>query len=445
MSFRDLPLSAATLILAAAFAPALHCQNPPAKPTAYVLGQVHGMLRDAYDVVRKNYYDPTFHGVDLDARYKEFDAKINEVHSLGEGLALVSNFLHGLNDSHLYFEPPARPVVVDPGYTLEMVGLQCFVTHVRPGSDAEKKIHPGDEVLQLNGFNLLRRDFDSINQYFHALSPGLQEQLQVNIDNSPRDIIVQNAIHQRKRLLDLTTFNGNDYDDFIRGAENENELLASRIAELDGNVMVWKMPEFDFEPEVATLNTIFGKAQKHATLILDLRGNPGGRLDILQDVVGRFFDHGVKIADRTARKPEKPAVAKNWGTMYPGKVIVLVDSESASAAELFARVMQLEKRGIVMGDRTAGAVMQAISYPKDQGTDSKIVYGFSVTDANMIMTDGKSLEGVGVTPDVVALPTAADLAAGKDPVLAKAIEMAGGKATPEEAGKLFPYIWPKLQ
>jgi C-terminal processing protease CtpA/Prc len=40
--------------------------------------------------------------------------------------------------------------------------------------------------------------------------------------------------------------------------------------------------------------------------------------------------------------------------MYPDKIIVLIDSNSASAAELFARVMQIEHRGVVMGDRSAG-------------------------------------------------------------------------------------------
>jgi hypothetical protein len=59
------------------------------------------------------------------------------------------------------------------------------------------------------------------------------------------------------------------------------------------------------------------------------------------------------------------------------------------------------------------------------------------------MTDGKSLENVGVTPDKLMLPSAQALASGSDPVLAIAVELLGGRMGAAEAGKLFPMEWPK--
>jgi C-terminal processing protease CtpA/Prc len=125
-------------------------------------------------------------------------------------------------------------------------------------------------------------------------------------------------------------------------------------------------------------------------------------------------------------------------------LIVLVDAGCASGSELLARVVQLEHRGTVIGDKTAAKVMEAQFYRETQGSDAKIYYGFSVTEANLIMSDGQNLEKTGVTPDELLLPTAADLAAGRDPVLAHAAELGGVQLDPEAAGKLFPYEWQPL-
>ena len=166
-------------------------------------------------------------------------------------------------------------------------------------------------------------------------------------------------------------------------------------------------------------------------------------METLKILVGSLFDHDVKISDRVARDNSKPLVAKGNHHPFDGKVIVLIDSESASAAELMSRVVQLEKRGTVIGDRSSGSVMEAKHYSYVVGKIAVTAYGASITDANLIMADGKSLEHDGVTPDELMLPTAADLAHSRDPVLARAAEIAGVKLTPEEAWKLLPYDWPK--
>ena len=71
------------------------------------------------------------------------------------------------------------------------------------------------------------------------------------------------------------------------------------------------------------------------------------------------------------------------------------------------------------------------------------VYGDSITEADGKMSDGPSLEHRGVVPDYEILPTASDLANSRVPALAKAAQLLDVKLSPEEAGTLLPYEWPK--
>lgn len=158
----------------------------------------------------------------------------------------------------------------------------------------------------------------------------------------------------------------------------------------------------------------------------------------LGELTSNFFDEQVTIGTVKERKSVKRLVVESRGKKkYTGKLVVLIDSESASASEIFARVIQLEKRGIVVGDQSAGAVMEAQAFTYTHGIDSLVPYGVSITVADLIMKDGQRLEKVGVTPDEKVLPTAADLANKRDPVLARAAEILGFKMTPVEAGVIF--------
>jgi C-terminal processing protease CtpA/Prc len=191
------------------------------------------------------------------------------------------------------------------------------------------------------------------------------------------------------------------------------------------------------------VESLLKDVRKHKSFVIDLRGNPGGSVETLERLLGGFFDHDVTIGKRVGRKEMKPQVTKHQHEAFHGKVVVLVDSQSSSAAELFARVMQLEKRGVVVGDRSSGLVMEGKFYSYSLGADSRVFYGALITDADVVMADGKSLEHTGVTPDEIVLPAPADLLSGRDSALSRAIELAGASLSPEQAGKMFPYEWPK--
>ena len=429
---------AAALLLAAIPSGGLLSQQ---KMDGYDRDRARSILHDAYDNVKKHYYDPKFHGLDLDARFHQYDQKVAEASSISHAFGAIAAFLDGLNDSHTFFNPPPRPYRVDYGYRIQMYGSDCYVTRVRPGTDAEAKVHPGDQVLGYNKYDVNRGDFLKMSYYFNSLAPQRTSLLEIRDPNgSSRLLTIDAKVRELKKVLDLTGRDGGgDIWDMIREEENSDHVVRQRLVDA-GDVVVWKMPEFFVEDR--EVERIFSDARKHQTLILDLRGNPGGAVVTLDSMLGNIFDHDVKIADRLGRKEMKPEIAKTRGSdIFTGKLIVLVDSVSASAAELFPRVIQLEHRGTVLGDQTAGAVMEARRYSGSQGTDTKIFYGFSITEADLIMKDGKSLEHTGVTPDELVLPTAKDLASGSDPVLARAFELAGHKVDPVAAGKMFPFEW----
>lgn len=402
--------------------------------------KVRDMLRDVAKAMRKNYYDPSFHGVDMEARYKTAEERILKAEHLAQGFAAIFAALDPLNDSHTFFVPPTRPVRFDYGYQMQMVGDRCFVTAIRPKSDASEKLKLGDEVLEIEGYRPTRGTLGKMEQYYHQFSPRLAMHFKVrSAEGQERAAEVTAKVQERKLVTDLT--NDHDFRQYILELQTMGNLLRERYVEFSDAFMIWKMPQFNLSDD--GVDHMFGLARKHQTLILDLRGNPGGHVKTLETVVGEAFDHDVVIAKRVGRKPDlKPLEAKSRGShAFTGKLIVLIDSRSASAAELFARVVQLEKRGTVIGDLSSGSVMESQLYPMQQGLDSKILYGASITDADLVMTDGKSLEHNGVTPDETILPTAADLAAGRDPVLVRAAELAGVKLEPAQAGKMFPVEW----
>jgi len=402
------------------------------------MDEARQMLRDARDAVKKNYYDTKYHGVDVDATYQQFDERIKTAPSFNDAMRMVAAFLSSFKDSHLFFEPPMRPYKLDCGFRMQLFGNTAFVTRVRPGTDAELKVHVGDEIVNYDTYSVNRADFHDLSYTFNTLMPQPKTQLNLrDPDGNTREVMIDSKMKQGVKTLDFT--NDTDIEKYIRLLEDEDHVVRQRWVEM-GDIMIWKVPEFNMEDD--EVDHIFSVARKHKMLILDLRGDPGGYALTLERMVGNVFDHDVRIADRIGRKELKPAVAKTLGDRaFGGKIIVLVDSGSASASELFARVIQLEKRGVVLGDKSAGAVMEARGYGYKQGMDTIISYGFSVTEADMIMKDGASLEHVGVTPDEIILPTGRDLSTGRDPVMARAAELAGASIEPVQAGKLFPYEW----
>ncbi|MBA3241592.1 MAG: hypothetical protein H0T60_10250, partial [Acidobacteria bacterium] len=303
---------------------------------------------------------------------------------------------------------------------------------------AAQGLQPGDEVLTLDGFKPSRRNAWKMEYNYTRLRPQPGKRVVVRTPaGQERELALKAKVEKEPRQVNFEQII-NELND-----EREEEKRLPRYYELGEGaegVLVWKLRQFGLSE--SKVDDVMKKARARSGLILDLRGNSGGYETTLKRLLGYFFDREVTVGELKRRKESKPLKVKSRGDkIFKGRLVVLVDSESGSASELFARVIQLEKRGTVVGDRSAGAVMRARAYPGllgDVSSGNMVFYGVSVTDADIIMADGKSLEHVGVTPDELLLPRPSDLAARLDPVLARAVELAGGQLSPEKAGTLFP-------
>lgn len=394
----------------------------------------HIMLEVLKDDIKKNYYDENFRGMDLDKRFKEADEKIKIANSNGQIFAVIAQAMIDLNDSHTFFLPPSRSSKVIYGWQMQMIGDKCFITEVKPGSDADSKgIKPGDEVSAINGFAPTRENLWKLLYMYNVLKPQPGLKLEVTSpEGKTRQLDAMAKIVEGRLVTDLTgDDDGIGILDMIREREKESKEKAHHFYKI-GDVTVWKMPGFDLNEQ--GVKKAMKIINKNKALIVDLRGNPGGLVDMLQQLLGYFFEHDIKIGTYKHRKEDKPLEVKAAKKeRFTGKMVVLVDSKSASCSEVFSRVMQLEKRATVLGDTTSGAVMVSRRQSHKIGIDTIVLYGASVTVADLIMTDGKSLEHVGVTPDEVILPTGKDMAEKKDPVLAKALQVLGFADTLDKA------------
>ena len=391
------------------------------------------ILPDIEKDLRNRYYDPAFRGKDVAAIFARAGARIDAATAEGQISGILVQALLDLDDSHTFFIPPPLSFEVDYGFDLGIVGDRCYVVAVDPGSDAEGQgLRPGTAVLNVEGVTPNRENLWQIRYALDVARPRRELRIgTVAQDGTPGNRVVKARVTPPRRFQDV--------EDWIVSQAGRGRSRPARVAALGETVATLKLDSFDIEGKDVgeALASVRGKDG----LVLDLRDNPGGAVDALERLVGGLFDREVRIGEERGRKETRPLVARRApaSLAFRGKVVVLVNATSASASEVTARVVQLERRGAVIGDRTAGAVMLARRHGYTQGHRYRFLfYGLSITEADLVMSDGRSLEKEGVVPDEQVLPTAEDMASGRDPVLARAAQRLGVTIDATAAGKLFP-------
>jgi len=141
-------------------------------------------------------------------------------------------------------------------------------------------------------------------------------------------------------------------------------------------------------------------AQGMKGLILDLRFNPGGRLDQAEQVVDLFINEGVIVVTRGRSRPEDVRRAKPEGTLPNFPMVVLVNEHSASAAEIVAGSLMDNRRALVVGARTYGkGSVQEVSH-LDRGGELKMTVAYYYLPSGRLVHHKKDATDWGVIPQI---------------------------------------------
>ncbi|MEK7080753.1 MAG: S41 family peptidase [Patescibacteria group bacterium] len=188
----------------------------------------------------------------------------------------------------------------------------------------------------------------------------------------------------------------------------------------NGNIAYIRINEFgealpnDFRK--AAFEILSSPAKKIA---LDLRGNPGGYLEVSQEIAGWFLQQGqvVTIEDFGKTKQQKKYKTEGNANLAIYPLVVLIDQGSASASEILAGALRDDRKIKLIGEKSfgKGSVQEVV--------DLRGGSFLKITIAKWLTPKGNSISEVGLEPDIKVSISDQDIEANKDPQLDKALEI----------------------
>lgn len=383
---------------------------------------------------------------DLDAAYRAY---LNEITTAADRrsfalssmafLATLQNGHSNFTDGWLWEREGAAP-----GFEVRRLGEAWVVS-----SSRRPELAAGDEIVAVDGVRVGDFVRERI-RYAHGSSARVRE---LRVFRMPYLF----PARFRLRLKD-----GREVD--VARGEGLGPAAPSRLVEdrvLRGDVAYVSVPSFE-DPSFEQRALSLVKAHAGApAVIIDVRRNGGGTTPVsliealmdrpyvewteatvasnalfgayrvikesytkaqLGEYVSGYVD-GLASFDR-AMFSTLGRLVKPGAPVYTGRLIVLIDGGCASACEDFVMPLKVSGRATLVGESTQGSTGQP--YLRDFGNGMS----FRISTKRVSFPDGRAFEGVGIEPDILVQPTPADLRAGRDVVLERALELAGAGDRP---------------
>jgi carboxyl-terminal processing protease len=395
-----------------------------------------------WTTIRDRYYDANLNGVDWAAAGARFRPQALEAKDDDAFWDALDRLTGELKDAHTRVESPKRAELlrrdesVSLGFSFLPLEGKLAVSLVNPDSDAWwAGVRPGMALVQigtepaLGAYERLKAETrnDSTERSRHMrvvrrLMTG-EPDTQASFTFERADGTRLEAAFKRRRSTTAATHirrvlpSGYGYIRFTQWSGGVLSGVVDSVKEL----------------------------RKTPGIIVDVRGNPGGSLFVVNRVLESFFAKKTELG-RSLTRTGKPVaflfdtveVIKLKQTIdgsddaYAGPVVVLVNEGSGSGSEYFAGAMQALGRAKVVGRPTCGCLLGYLGYAAIPG-GGELAY----SEVGFEMANGKRIEGEGVIPDKVVPLTINDLTLNRDRALEEAQELLKtmkGPATPDSRG-----------
>jgi carboxyl-terminal processing protease len=309
-----------------------------------------------------------------------------------------------LDDPYTVFLKPEdnKKFLEDVSGSFEGIGIeigikkkQLQVISVLEGTPAEKAgLRAGDKIIKIN-------------------------------DNLTSDLTIDEAVSlirgKKGTEVSLSIFR-DDWDSIkeIKIIRDRINIPSIKWELKEGDIAYIKINQFSAKSDYDFLKTAIEILNSPAKkIILDLRNNPGGYLEVAVDMAGWFLKKGDTVVIEDFKNDKDDVVYKAKGNSkflnYP--IVVLINNSSASAAEILAAALQENRNIKLIGEKSFGkGSVQKIEELSDKSA-------LKITVANWLTPKGKVISKEGLTPDIKVEMTEEDYQNKRDPQLDKAIEI----------------------
>ena len=248
------------------------------------------------------------------------------------------------------------------------------IVRVIPESPAHRGgVLDNDRILAVDGQSTESLSTDQAASLLQGESGGVVNLTVLTPGTDPRNLSI------RRERVEVPSINDVQLLDSARGIAYFKLTCFQKTTCRDMDAALWRLHKAGMR-----------------SLIVDLQGNPGGLLMTAVEVADKFIERGIIVSTRGRNTQEDQTYSAHQIGTWRVPLVVLIDEDSASAAEIFAGAIHEHGRGTVVGTRSYGKGSVQGIFPLARGD-----IGVRLTTARFYSPGGHPYSHVGVEPDVV--------------------------------------------